>query len=69
LQETKAKPEQLTDDILEPDGWHAFWHSAEKPGYSSVAIMSKAKPDEVTVGIGDDQFDNEGRVMAVRFGT
>jgi exodeoxyribonuclease-3 len=31
--------------------------------------MSKAKPDEVTVGIGDDQFDNEGRVMAVRFGT
>jgi exodeoxyribonuclease-3 len=69
LQETKAKPEQLSADILEPDGWHAFWHSAEKPGYSSVAIMCKAKPDEVTVGIGDQQFDCEGRVMAVRFGT
>jgi exodeoxyribonuclease-3 len=69
LQETKAKPEQLTKDLLEPAGWHAFWHSADKPGYSSVAILSRVKPDEIVAGIGDPQFDSEGRVLAARFGT
>lgn len=68
LQETKAKPEQLVPAIVEPPGWHAFWHSAERPGYSSVAIISRAKPDEVVAGLGDHQFDVEGRVLAVRFG-
>ena len=69
LQETKARPEQLGPELLEPDGWHAFWHSADKPGYSSVAILSKIKPDEVRDGIGDQRFDCEGRVQAARFGT
>lgn len=68
LQETKAKPEQLAAEIVGPDGWHAFWHSAERPGYSSVAIVSRTKPDEVVAGMGDKQFDVEGRVMAARFG-
>jgi exodeoxyribonuclease-3 len=69
LQETKAKPDQLEAVLREPAGWHAHWHSAVKPGYSSVAIISKVKPDEVVAGIGDEQFDNEGRVLAARFGT
>ena len=69
LQETKAKPQQLAPELVEPPGWHAVWHSAEKPGYSSVAILTKAKPDEVVAGLGDPQFDSEGRVLAVRFGT
>ncbi len=69
LQETKAKPDQLEATLREPAGWHSFWHSADKPGYSSVAIISKVKPDEVVAGLGDAQFDSEGRVLAARFGT
>ena len=67
LQETKARPEQL-GPLAQPDGWHAHWHSAEKPGYSSVAILSRAAPDEVIVGLGEPDFDREGRVLSARFG-
>ncbi len=68
LQETKAQPAQIPE-LLQPDGWHGYWHSAEKPGYSSVAIVSRVKPDEVVEGTGDPQFDVEGRLIAARFGT
>jgi len=57
LQETKAQPDQLDAKLREPAGWHAHWHSAVKPGYSSVAIISKVKPDEVVAGLGDPQFE------------
>ena len=69
LQETKAQEASLEPDLAEPDGWQTVWHSAEKPGYSSVAILSRVHPDEVRVGIGDPEFDREGRVLAARFGT
>ena len=66
LQETKAHPEQLTADLLEPDGYHAYWASAEKKGYSGVGVYTKEKPREVaTMGI--DRFDSEGRVLQLDF--
>jgi len=68
LQETKAKPGQIPD-LANPEGWHASWHSAVRPGYSSVAILSRAKPDEVFEGLGDPEYDVEGRVIAARFGS
>ncbi len=68
LQETKAQPQQIPD-LVSPNGWHGAWHSAEKPGYSSVAILSRDKPDEIIAGLGDAEYDREGRVLAVRFGT
>lgn len=68
LQETKAKPQQIPS-LAEPEGWHAFWHSAERPGYSSVAILSRGRPDEVVAGIGVHDIDREGRVLTVRFGS
>ena len=68
LQETKAQPEQIPD-LVQPAGWHGAWHSAEKPGYSSVAILSRVKPDEILVGLGDPEYDREGRVLSARFGT
>jgi exodeoxyribonuclease-3 len=67
LQETKAKPEQIGDVPL-PDGAHAHWHSAERPGYSGVAIVARQRPDEVHEGLGDPAFDVEGRVLTARFG-
>jgi exodeoxyribonuclease-3 len=69
LQETKAQPQQLDAQLAQPPGWHAFWHAAQKPGYSSVAILSRSKPDEIQAGIGDAEIDAEGRVLTARFGT
>ncbi|MEL6630559.1 MAG: exodeoxyribonuclease III [Bacteroidota bacterium] len=67
LQETKAQPEQLTEAQLNPAGYHAYWHSAVKKGYSGVAIFSREEPKHVEYGIGVDKFDNEGRVLRADF--
>ena len=67
VQETKAKVEQLTDDIIHPHGYFSSFHSAQKPGYSSVATFSKREPKKVIYGMGDERFDNEGRVLQSLF--
>lgn len=77
LQELKAKPEQIE---IELDGYKAFWYSAEKPGYSGTAILSKLEPLQVIDGFpqdiikkfgvtGDTYGDPnlEGRVLAAEF--
>ncbi len=67
LQETKANPSQLSDNLLNPPGYKVFWASAQKAGYSGTAIYCKSEPDQVTtMGISD--FDNEGRTLAAHFG-
>ncbi len=68
LQETKAKPEQIDTAIFDRLGYRHYWFSAEKPGYSGVAIFSKDKPDQITYGMGIDQFDVEGRMIRADFG-
>lgn len=67
LQETKAQIEQLTDDIFCPEGYHCFYHDAEKKGYSGVALYSLREPDEVIHGMGEEEFDREGRYIEARF--
>jgi exodeoxyribonuclease-3 len=67
LQEIKVRPEQLTPEILNPKKYHSFWHPAEKPGYSGVAIYTKREPLEVRYGIGDAAIDREGRVLTAEF--
>ena len=47
---------------------HLYWHSAEKKGYSGVTIFSKVKPDKVVLGMGEERFDKEGRVIRADFG-
>ncbi len=69
LQEVKAQHGALESALAEPEGWHTAWHDAEKPGYSGVAVLSRMKPDEVISGLGVEEIDREGRVVAVRFGT
>ena len=66
LQETKATHLQLTDEQKEFPGYELFWNSAQRPGYSGVASFCKAKPLDVTLGLGEDQFDVEGRVLRTR---
>lgn len=69
LQEVKARQDALEPELGEPAGWHAAFHAAEKPGYSGVAALSRARPDEVIEGLGAEEFDREGRLLALRFGT
>lgn len=77
LQEIKAKPEQIE---LALDGYRAFWYSAEKPGYSGTALLSKVDPLQVINGFPKDIIDKykvsgdtygdpnmEGRVIAAEF--
>ncbi|MGI9228320.1 MAG: exodeoxyribonuclease III [Gammaproteobacteria bacterium] len=68
MQEIKAQPDQLVDDILEPAGYHAFFNSAEKKGYSGVAIYARQKPDKVITQLGWKQADQEGRFLQADFG-
>lgn len=68
LQETKATPEQLDLGIFEDAGYHHFWHSAEKKGYSGVAILTKNKPDHIKIGCGIDHIDAEGRIIRADYG-
>ncbi|MBN21288.1 MAG: exodeoxyribonuclease III [Bdellovibrionaceae bacterium] len=71
LQETKVKKEQLEKDfpeLIHPNKYHSFWHSAEKAGYSSVSIYSKKEPIDVIVGLGNPIYDCEGRVLTLDMG-
>lgn len=64
LQELKAQPDQLDLTLFEKAGYpYHYWHSAEKKGYSGVAILSKEKPGNVIVGSGDPEIDKEGRII------
>ncbi|MBW6520108.1 MAG: exodeoxyribonuclease III [Desulfoarculaceae bacterium] len=67
LQEIKATPEQLPDSVREIAGFNSYFHSASKKGYSGVAIYSREAPDKVFHGIGDQRFDEEGRVLTLEF--
>ena len=67
LQETKAHPEQLSDDLLNVEGYHSYFSSAEKKGYSGVAIYTKEKPKSVKHGFGIEKFDSEGRILIAEY--
>lgn len=68
FQETKAQPGQMQEQDFESLGYYCSIFSAEKKGYSGVAIFSKVKPDLVVSGIGNEKYDCEGRVIRADFG-
>jgi exodeoxyribonuclease-3 len=68
IQETKAQVSQLTADMLEPNGFHGYFHDAEKKGYSGVAIFSKSQPDNVRIGLDLPEWDAEGRFIQADYG-
>ncbi|RAP38937.1 exodeoxyribonuclease III [Candidatus Marinamargulisbacteria bacterium SCGC AAA071-K20] len=67
LQETKAHVVDIPDNIQNPTGYYGVWHSAEKKGYSSVAMITKHKPKQVFEGMGNEKYDCEGRVVGAEF--
>lgn len=67
VQETKAHPDQLNLDEFDLAGYHNYWYSAQKKGYSGVAIFTKQEPDHVEYGCGFN--DEEGRVIRADYGS
>ena len=68
LQEIKAHKEQLDLNLFKDIGYaYNYWFSAQKKGYSGVAILSKTKPENVVFGTGIDSMDFEGRNLRVDF--
>ena len=68
IQETKVSEEQLPGDLKSVPGYHSYFSSAEKKGYSGVAIYAKTEPDRVKSSWGEERFDGEGRVLSADFG-
>lgn len=67
IQETKAMKEQLSDDLVNVNGYNSFFSSAEKKGYSGTATYTKVNPVKVVNGIGIKKFDSEGRFLVTEF--
>lgn len=67
LQETKAREEQVDLSDIEALGYRHYWFSAQKKGYSGVAILSKMKPNHIEFGSGIDHMDFEGRIIRIDF--
>ncbi len=67
LQETKASPDQLDEALLKPAGYQSFWSSAERKGYSGVALYTKIPPKSVTLGFGFPEYDSEGRTIVAEY--
>ena len=68
FQETKASHNQIDHTPFDLLGYKSYWVSAEKKGYSGVAIFTKQTPDHIVYGFGDASFDTEGRIVRVDFG-
>lgn len=64
LGETKMQPEQADFDL---SGYHVYWNSAEKKGYSGTAVFSRIEPLSVRYGLGIDQHDHEGRAITLEY--
>ena len=64
IQETKMQPGQAE---FEPTGYHQYWYSAEKKGYSGTAVFTKQEPLSVRYGIGIPVHDTEGRAITLEY--
>lgn len=64
MQETKAHRDQIQ---INPKGYHQYWNSADKKGYSGTAVFSKIKPVSYTYDVGDREHDGEGRIITLEF--
>jgi len=64
VQETKMQQGQAE---IETPGYHQFWNSAEKKGYSGTAVFTRVEPISVSYGLGIEEHDREGRVITAEF--
>ncbi len=66
IQETKAHPDQLSQDLLKPAGRTSYFSICHRKGYSGTATYLKAPPEHVAYGMGVRKFDYEGRITITR---
>ena len=64
LQETKMQPGQAD---FAPEGYHSYWYSAEKKGYSGTAVFTKKEPLSIAYGLGVEALDHEGRAITLEY--
>ena len=64
LQETKLQPEQAVFDL---EGYHRYFHSADKKGYSGTAVLTRTEPLSVCYDFGGDEYRHEGRVITCEY--
>ena len=69
LQEIKAKPDQFSQKEFNNIGYYCYINSAQKPGYSGVAILTKKTPKKIHYGCGVEEIDLEGRIIRLDFDT
>lgn len=67
LQETKAQPEQIPEDIKDIKGYDSYWFSAVRKGYSGVGTYTRIKPLKIINGFGIEKYNTEGRVIFAEY--
>jgi exodeoxyribonuclease-3 len=67
IQETKIQRYQISEELLNPEGYHCYLSCAERKGYSGVLTYSKREPEQVEYGFGIPHFDVEGRIIITKF--
>lgn len=67
LQETKSHVEQLSQDLLHPDGYESYWSSGVRKGYSGTVTYSRVSPIMSMTNFGDPFLDGEGRIVLTEF--
>ena len=67
IQEIKALESQIDTTVFDELGYHHYWFSAQKKGYSGVAILCKKKPTNIVYGSGIEHMDFEGRILRIDF--
>jgi exodeoxyribonuclease-3 len=66
IQETKMQENQKSFSF---EGYYEYWNDAEKKGYSGTLIYTKHKPNKVTLGLPDDGYNDEGRIITLEYDT
>jgi exodeoxyribonuclease III len=67
LQEIKVHMDDIPRSFINWNGYHSYFHPAQKKGYSGVAIYTKQKPDNVIIGLNNKEIDDEGRYLQLDF--
>lgn len=67
FQEVRAEEEKIPKKLLKNTGYETYFNEAEKKGYSGVATYSKIKPEDITLGLGIEELDHEGRVLKIEY--
>ncbi|MDJ0460527.1 exodeoxyribonuclease III [Streptomyces sp. H27-C3] len=65
LQEVRAEPHQLPDEVREPAGWHVVHAPAAAKGRAGVSLYTRRAPERTRVGFGSSEFDGSGRYVEV----